>query len=47
LLSHQVEDIGEEYINFLTKEGIFAELITFLFKEPEGSSSSQSSGQKN
>jgi hypothetical protein len=33
VLSHQIEDLGEEYIQFLTKEGIFTDLISYLFQD--------------
>lgn len=44
-MSHQIEELGEEYIQFLYKENVFNELIPYLFMDIE--STGKSSGQKN
>lgn len=44
-MSHQIEELGEEYIQFLHKENVFNDLIPYLFMDIE--STGKSSGQKN
>lgn len=33
ILSHQIEGLGEEYIEFLNKEGVFNDVIHYLFMD--------------
>lgn len=33
ILGQQIKDIGEDYVKFLQNEGVFTDLIQYLFKE--------------
>lgn len=33
IITHQIEDLGEEYVSLMAKEDIFKELIKFLFND--------------
>jgi hypothetical protein len=45
VLTYQIEDMGGDYIDFLSKEGVFKDLIHYLFQDMEHAGESKS--QKN
>lgn len=35
ILTHQIDEMGKDYISFLEKEGVYEELVTYLFTEAD------------